>query len=220
MSLWVKVCANTSLDDARLAVAAGADAVGLVFAPSPRQISVAEAAAIVAGLPEKIEKIGVFVETSAEEIVSTAQSCGLSGVQLHFAATRELTAVVRAQLGAEKKILRVLHFGAAGTGTADALEDPNADAVLVDARSAKAAGGTGERFDWIAASQTLFREARERGVRLIVAGGLSPENVAEAIATLQPWGVDVASGVERAPGQKDAAKVQRFLAEARRMQKN
>lgn len=210
MSLWVKICANTSLADALLAAEAGADAVGFVFAPSPRRVTVEQAAAIVPHLPAALESIGVFVDASLEEIAATVERCGLTGVQLHFDAAPELTAALRARFGAKLRILRVVHFGA---GAAQALpNDPSVDAVLVDSRTAKAVGGTGKTFDWIEASRTLFRES---ALRLAVAGGLHPENVAEAIATLRPWGVDVVSGVEAEPGRKDAAKVRAFVANAR-----
>ena len=213
MSLWIKICGNTSLKDAQIAVEAGADALGFVFAPSPRQVSVDEAAAIVAGLPESVEKIGVFVGGDAEEITAVAHECNLTGVQLHFAASHRLTADLRARLGKEKKILRVLHFDPASSGNLELLSDPSVDALLVDSRSAKAVGGTGVAFDWIAASETLFREAGNR--RLVVAGGLNPENVAEALRVLRPWGVDVVSGVEAVPGKKDPEKVRAFIERAR-----
>jgi phosphoribosylanthranilate isomerase len=217
MSHWVKICANTSLADALLAAEAGADAVGFVFAPSKRRVSVEQVAAIVPALPEALEKIGVFVDSTADEIESATLACNLTGVQLHFDAPLTLTNALRKRLGSEKKILRVMHFdsGELETLTLEKLTDPSVDAILVDSRSTACVGGTGETFDWIAASQTLFREAAERGVKLVVAGGLSPENVAEAIRVLRPWGVDVASGVEAAPGKKHAAKVRAFIAQAR-----
>ena len=100
MSLWIKICGNTSLEDALLAVEAGADAVGFVFAASPRRVTVEQVAAIVPHLPASIEKIGVFVDAGLEEIVAVVQGCGLTGVQLHFAATPELHAQLRVRLGA------------------------------------------------------------------------------------------------------------------------
>ncbi|WP_420237890.1 phosphoribosylanthranilate isomerase [Telmatobacter bradus] len=216
MSLWIKICANTTLEDALVAAEAGADAVGFVFAPSKRRVTVEQVACITPGLPAALEKIGVFVNVSAEEAAETANRCGLTGVQLHFAAPLALTASLRKILGDQKKILRVLHYGqAAPENFPVLLADPNVDAFLVDSHSAQGAGGTGETFDWMAASQTLFQNAQQR--RLVVAGGLHPENVAEAIRILQPYGVDVASGVEAAPGHKDPAKVRAFIARARRL---
>jgi phosphoribosylanthranilate isomerase len=218
MSIWIKICANTTLADARLAAEAGADAVGFVFARSKRQVTVEQVAAMVPELPANLEKIGVFVDATADEMERTLRLCGLTGVQLHFDAELALTAELRRRLGNAKKILRVRHFSseALDAQALEKLTDPSVDAVLVDSRSTTAVGGTGETFDWITASQTLFRAARERGVKLVVAGGLGPENVAEAIRVLNPWGVDVASGVEAAPGRKDAAKVRGFVDAARR----
>ena len=216
MSLWIKICGNTTLADARLAAAAGAEALGFVFAPSPRRIAPGEAAQIIAALPASIEKIGVFVDAPVEEILATVAEAGLTGVQLHFNAPPALTAKLRATLGPEKKILRVLHFDpATECGGEEKLADPCMDAMLVDSRTKTAVGGTGQSFDWVAASQTLFRAARARGTRLIVAGGLTPGNVTEAIDALAPWGLDVVSGVEATPGKKDPVKLRAFLAAAR-----
>jgi phosphoribosylanthranilate isomerase len=210
MSLWVKICANTSLEDARLAADAGADALGFVFAPSPRRVTPAQAMAIIGELPAAIEKIGVFVEAPFAEIVSTVEACGLTGVQLHCGEDETLTAQVRARFGAGLRILRVVHFAP----DAQIPNDAHADGFLVDSRTATAVGGTGVAYDWSLAAKTLFQKAKARE-RLIAAGGLTPENVAEAIARLKPWGVDVVSGVEAAPGRKDAVKVRAFVANAR-----
>lgn len=214
MSLWVKICANTSLEDARLAAEAGADAVGFVFAPSPRRVTAEQVAAIAPYLPESIEKIGVFVDATADEIVATVRACGLTGVQLHSGSGVELPARLRAALGPLVRILRVVHFGPDTVEQARAFAaDPNVDAVLVDSRTATAVGGTGITFDWNEARKTLFDGGGN--VRLVAAGGLNPENVTEAIATLRPWGVDVASGVEASPGRKDPAKIRTFVANVR-----
>ena len=235
MSLWVKICGNTSLEDALLAAEAGADALGFVFAPSPRRVSAAQVAAIVAKLPEAVEKIGVFVDAGIEEIASAVADCGLTGVQLHFDAPPELPAGLRARFGPGLRILRVVHLDAertesfvSGHGssrTEEAAEnagalapepffsDPNIDAVLVDSRTATATGGTGRSFDWEQAARTIFRDTHR--CKLIAAGGLTPANVAEAIATLRPWGVDAVSGIESAPGRKNPAKVRAFAANAR-----
>jgi phosphoribosylanthranilate isomerase len=210
MSLWVKICANTSLADARVAAEAGADAVGFVFAPSPRRVTPDQVAAIVPGLPAEVEKIGVFVDASFEEIVSVVEACRLTGVQLHCGGDATLTARLRARFGPNLRILRVVHFAPESTFP----DDPNADGFLIDSRTATAVGGTGAAYDWSLAATTHFQSAKA-GKGLIAAGGLTPDNVAEAIAVLRPWGVDVASGVEAAPGRKDAAKVQRFVINAR-----
>jgi phosphoribosylanthranilate isomerase len=170
MSLWIKICGNTSLGDALAAVAAGADAVGFVFAPSPRRVAAAEVAAIAPHLPATLEKIGVFVDAEVEEICSAVRSCGLTGVQLHSETGPELAAKLRERLGAELRILRVVHFGAGAAEQAAALaQDGNVDAVLVDSRTAAALGGTGVAFDWAEARKTVF--AADGRLKLIVAGG-------------------------------------------------
>jgi len=209
MSLWIKICANTSLEDARVAADAGADALGFVFAPSPRRVTPAQAASMVSELPAAIEKIGVFVDAPFDQIASTVEACDLTGVQLHCSGDVTLTAQVRARFGPGFRILRVVHFAP----EAKIPDDASADGFLVDSRTATAVGGTGVAYDWSLAATTLFRSSEER--KLIAAGGLTPENVAQAIARLRPWGVDVVSGVEAAPGRKDAAKVRAFVAHAR-----
>jgi phosphoribosylanthranilate isomerase len=213
-SLWIKICGNTSLVDALLAAEAGADAVGFVFAPSPRRVTPEQVAEIVPHLPAPLEKIGVFVDASFEEIESTVRTSGLTGVQLHFNAAPELPALLRACFGPELRILRVIHFGPEAAGaSAVIMRDPNVDALMIDSRTATTVGGTGQPFDWTLAGRTIFQYAEAH--RFVVAGGLSSENVAQAIVTLRPWGVDVVSGVEATPGRKDLAKVWAFIAKAR-----
>jgi phosphoribosylanthranilate isomerase len=166
-----------------------------------------------------VEKIGVFVDATLEEIYATVRECGLTGVQLHSAAGAELPPQLRKRLGPGLRILRVVHFGAgaaeeSAAQVATIAADANVDAILVDSHTAAAVGGTGVVFDWAEARKTLFKNV-EASKRLIAAGGLSLENVAEAIATLRPWGVDVATGVEEAPGLKNPAKIWAFVACAR-----
>ena len=211
--LWIKICANTTLQDAQLAAEAGADAVGFVFVPSPRRVTAAQVAAITPRLPAELEKIGVFVDATLEEICATVRACGLTVVQLPSQAGPDLLAQLRENFGRELRILRVVHFGPEAAEHAAAITaDENVDAILVDSRTATSVGGTGVAFDWASARATLFQSTE---ARLVVAGGLNPENVVEAIATLRPWGVDVASGVEMAPGRKDPRKVRDFIANAR-----
>lgn len=241
MSLWIKICANTSLSDAQLAAEAGADAVGFVFAPSPRRVTAEHVARIVPELPAALEKIGVFVDAGFDEIAATVEAAGLTGVQLHFDAPPTLPAQLREKFGPKLRILGVVHFDARGLESIPELSwgpdsresdlaalaaftgerllefgspfpDPHVDAVLVDSYSLTTRGGTGNKFDWGLAAVTLFKVS---GKNKIAAGGLTPENVAEAIATLRPWGVDVVSGVEAAPGRKDSAKVRAFVERAR-----
>lgn len=211
MSIWVKVCANTSYEDAMLAADAGADAVGFVFAESPRQVSIAEVEKIVPKLPASIEKIGVFVDASFDEIAAAVRRCGLTGVQIHSGGAGDLPLRLRERFGAGLRTVRVSHFGPGEFDTSQLAEDPNIDAVLVDSRTAAAAGGTGISYDWDAAAP-LFSNA---STRMIAAGGLTPANVREAVQKLRPWGVDAASGVELRPGQKDPDKVRAFVTNAR-----
>ena len=214
MSLWVKICGNTTLADAQLAADAGADAVGFVFAPSPRRVTMEQVAAITSGLPSQLEKIGVFVDADFATIATTVEQCGLTGVQLHSKSAGELASQLRERFGRSLRILQVIHFG---DNAAPQLEAAHAnaaiDGVLVDSRTATAVGGTGVAFDWQAARETIFTD--KSPLKLIAAGGLNPANVAQAIATLRPWGVDVVTGVESSPSHKDAEKVAEFVARAR-----
>jgi phosphoribosylanthranilate isomerase len=214
MSLWIKICGNTSLEDALLAANAGADAIGFVFAPSPRQVTVDQVAKITPHLPPTLEKIGVFVDASIDEIATAIHTCALTGVQLHSNLPATSTSELREKFGPALRILRVVHFSPQAAEQAAAFAaDPTTDAILIDSRTATAVGGTGITFDWNAASTTLFQNAKDR--KVVAAGGLNPANVAEAITTLHPWGVDVVSGVESAPGRKDPAKLREFISNAR-----
>ena len=213
MNLWVKICGNTSLADALLAADAGADAVGFVFAPSPRRVTVEQVAEITLRLPSALEKIGVFVDVSTQEIAAAIRTCSLTGVQLHSESEPETPSLLRAQFGSSLRILRVVHYGPDAANKAAAFAaDPNTDAILIDSRTATAVGGTGVAFDWTEARKTIFGNSV---TKLIAAGGLNPDNVTEAIATLRPWGVDVVSGVESAPGRKDPEKLRAFVENAR-----
>jgi phosphoribosylanthranilate isomerase len=214
MSLWVKICGNTSLTDTQIAAEAGADAVGFVFAPSPRQVSPKQVEAITPHLPSNLEKIGVFVDTDLDSIAATIVQSGLTGVQLHSDRLPSLASALRDRFGPTLRILQVLHFGEDVTDALNqAKSNPHIDGILVDSRTATAVGGTGIVFDWQAARATIFTPQKQ--LKLIAAGGLAPANVAQAIAILNPWGVDVVTGVESWPGQKDPQKVRDFLAKAR-----
>ena len=216
--MWVKVCGTTNLGDARLAVGAGADALGFVFAKSPRRVTAEQAGEIISGLGQTVvEKIGVFVDADFDGIVETVLTAGLTGVQLHGAVDSELALRLRerfAESAQRLRILQVLHFDSDMDGQLALLrQDSAVDAVLVDSRTATARGGTGIRFDWEAARRSFVEAAPH--LRMVVAGGLNPENVREAIETLEPWGVDVVSGVEAAPGRKDPEKIRAFVTQAR-----
>lgn len=210
--MWIKVCANTSLEDALLAAEAGANAVGFVFAESKRRATPAQVRAITPHLPESVEKIGVFVDATFAGMAAIIHDCGLTGVQLHSGCEADAPQRLRERFSDRLKILKVIHFQQGLREELEAAEDdPAIDAVLVDSRTATLLGGTGVPFDW----QTARSSIAESPLRIIVAGGLNPQNVADAIATLRPWGVDVASGVEAVPGKKDPAKVRAFIENAR-----
>src|SRR5271165_5710850 len=215
--MWVKICANTNLEDAELAVEAGADAVGFVFAESSRRVTPAQVHAITPHLPDSVGKYGVFVDTALDDIVAAVDECGLTGVQLHSAKDAGLALKLRERFPATSRrlgILRVIHYSQdLGVQLREAQSDAAIDGVLVDSRTATLLGGTGIRFDWQAA-RSSFSGAASR-LRLIAAGGLNPENIGEAIETLRPWGVDVATGVEAAPGKKDPEKIRAFVENAR-----
>jgi phosphoribosylanthranilate isomerase len=215
--MFIKICANTNLEDALLAAELGADAVGFVFAPSKRQVTVEQVAAITAELPAGVEKVGVFTTVDAGEILDAAERAGLTMMQLHSAFDPGLVAkigdtvrvlqVVDVAEGSEAKELEALLRAALG--------HPQVEAVLLDASHGGASGGTGKTFDWGRTAEVVRTVQRETGGKVIVAGGLRAENVAGAIAAFAPFGVDVASGVEAVPGKKDPAKLRAFLGAAR-----
>jgi phosphoribosylanthranilate isomerase len=204
----VKICGITSLADAELALELGAWALGMIFfEDSPRRCSIEEAQRITAALARKVELCGVFVNESLERVVRTSEDLGLTIVQLHGDEGPAFCGEVPRRTGA-----RVIKAGqVAGPGDVRDLERYHVDYHMLDARAqalGKQAlrGGTGETFDW-----TLLR-ARASKVPLILSGGLSAENVAEAIAQTRPFAVDSASGTERAPGRKDEEKLKAFFA--------
>jgi len=215
---WVKICATTNLLDGQASAATGANALGFIFAPSPRRIDVETAAKIIAALPAGIEKIGVFVNETPEGVAEIADEVGLTGVQLHGDEPAAQLPAYRRMLGG-RKLIKTLHarelLANGGSGVLQAYLDAqeNLDAVLLDSGVPSSRGGTGAAFDWEAALPLVQKIRAELPV--IIAGGLTPENVGQAIRLLQPWGVDVVSGVEREAGNKDEAKLQSFVAAAR-----
>jgi phosphoribosylanthranilate isomerase len=215
--IWTKICGTTNLADAQKAVAAGAHAVGFVFAPSSRQISQEAAAEIVAALPANVAKIGVMVNQSPEDLARLAQDVGLTGIQLQGDESADQLWAYRSALEPRKiiKTLQVQQVLAAGDDYLQQYlnESEFFDAVLLDSGTNGQRGGTGVTFDWKSAAPVVARI--KQWLPVIVAGGLSPDNVTNAIQTFAPWGVDVVSGVETEPGHKDAAKVNAFVTAAR-----
>jgi phosphoribosylanthranilate isomerase len=196
--VFVKVCGITSSEDALFALAMGADAIGFVFAPSSRQVTPDTARDIVRQLPEGAVAVGVFRDERPERILDVIEHVRLRGVQLHGHETSGEAAVVRRRTG-----FLVQAFGA-GDPRLARIDDYDVDAVLLDSSTP----GSGVVFDWSTAAPYTA------GRRVIVAGGLTAENVADAVAQVRPWGVDVSSGVEAAPGRKDPVEVRRFVSAA------
>ena len=217
--IWIKICGTTSLEDAQAAVEAGADALGFIFAPSPRRIRPTDAARITLTLPRTVEKIGVFVNQTAEIIAQTVQEAQLTGVQLHGDETpRDVEKLKRtfAEEGSEIAIFKAIRAGRGFALTLEEYQGEGApDAFLLDSGNAAARGGTGERFDWQESPAVIKLAARR--YRIVIAGGLNAGNVSEAIDAFCPYGIDVVTGVEREPGKKDRAKLQAFIRAARAM---
>ena len=200
----VKVCGITNLGDARVAANAGADAIGLVFAESPRRVSVERAKEIAAALPQDVLKVGVFVDAGPEEVLRIAREVGLDYAQLHGDEPPEAVAEIRGGGVGVMKALRVRNAEALAV-----IEQYGADLFLLDAWSAKARGGTGVRFDWELAKSLKGRD------NIVVSGGLDPENVREAIEYFEPYGVDASSSLEERPGKKSGERVRRFVGAAK-----
>jgi phosphoribosylanthranilate isomerase len=223
--MWIKICANTNLEDAQLAAQLGADAVGFVFAPSKRQVTPEQVAKITPHLPLHVERIGVFPALPAEAIAQQAHQAGLTAVQLHGGVNLALLQRLHQLFDGKVKIIQTVHWqidaerpsiatvDTIGQQLKEIAQQDIAHRVLIDSKIGNATGGTGTPFDWSAA-RAVLTSAGER-INLIVAGGLSPDNVTEAIHRLNPWGVDVASGVEASPGRKSPEKLAAFIKAAR-----
>lgn len=197
--MFVKICGITNEDDALLAVAMGADAVGFIFAPSPRQVAASQVYDITRRLPPEILTVGVFRDEHPARVIDTINRAGLKAAQLHGHETPGMVAEVCEQI---RWVIKVV---VAGSPDARRAADFGTDLVMVEGPNP----GSGKVFDW-----SLMDEVAE-GPRLILAGGLNPDNVGEAVRAVRPWGVDVASGVEKTPGRKDALKVKAFVERAR-----
>lgn len=198
----VKICGVTRIEDAEAAVEAGADWIGLNFWPrSKRHVDAETATRIAAAIPGDVKKVGVFVNAPSTQVEQLAARVGLDLLQFHGDEDADYLAPFAT------RAIRALRV----QGPADlrALDGLAVDTVLLDAPSANY-GGSGTTFDW-----SLARQARTFGKKLLLAGGLTPENVAQAVREVRPFGVDVASGVESAPGIKDHAKIRAFVRAAK-----
>ncbi len=203
MSVRVKICGITNLADAQVAAEAGADALGFNFYDrSPRFIPTKVAAEISRALPPFTLRVGVFVNPSEELVLRAIGECGLSLLQFHGDEPPDFCT----QFG----LMSMKAFRMRDAGSLKELPEYRTDAWLLDAYASDALGGTGERFNW-----DLAIEVQKLGKPVFLAGGLTPENVAEAIRKVNPFGVDVSSGVESSPGKKDHAKVRAFIKAAK-----
>jgi phosphoribosylanthranilate isomerase len=200
----VKICGITNLGDARVAGDAGADAVGFIFAESPRRIDAEEARKISIALPENVIRVGVFVDEGPAEVLRISREVGLDLAQLHGEETPEAVTALRE---AGVKVMKALRVESAAS--LEALDEYEADLFLLDAHSARAQGGTGERFEWGVAKSLKGRD------NILVSGGLDPENVREAVEFFEPFGVDASSSLEDGPGRKNGELVRRFVLAAK-----
>ncbi|MDD5284938.1 MAG: phosphoribosylanthranilate isomerase [Desulfuromonadaceae bacterium] len=193
----VKICGITNLEDALMAVEAGADALGFVFyRDSPRHIYPEQAALIINKLPPFVQTVGLFVNEDFTTVNETADLCGLDLLQLHGNETPEYCQAVN------RRVIKA--FRVKEISSLNVIHKYNVAAFLLDAWSPSAPGGTGKTFNWEIAAAAATE-------RIILAGGLTPENVAEAVRIVKPYAVDVSSGVECAPGKKDAGRLQLFF---------
>ena len=211
MKTWIKFCGTTSLDDALASIDAGADALGFIFAPSRRRVIPEKAQDVIRRLPAGLERIGVFMGATAEEVCKVVMEVDITGIQLH--GDLFVTEVYDSLPSERRKALRfiqtVLVNAEVGSGLREVMsgKHPAVDVWLFDSGA-----GSGKTFDWKAAEGLLVGG---RG-KYIIAGGLNPANVGEAVRVFSPWGVDVVSGIEREPGRKDPGKMNAFVAAVRK----
>ncbi len=202
----VKICGITSLEDALTAVEAGADALGFVFfAKSPRHIFPEQAARIISQLPPFVQAVGLFVNEEADTVNKVADLCRLDLVQLHGDEPPDYCRQFK------RRLLKA--FRVRSLTCLDPINNYQVAGYLLDTFSPSFYGGTGLSFNW-----EIAAEAVKRHQRIVLAGGLTPDNVAEAISQVRPYGVDVSSGVEAAPGKKDRDKLRAFLQNAKEVQ--
>jgi phosphoribosylanthranilate isomerase len=203
MSVKVKICGITNAKDGLAAAVAGADALGFVFCEeSPRQVSIETAARIVSEIPSSVMKVGVFVNAPEEMVERAVKACGLDLLQFHGDEPPKYCV----QFG----VMSMKAFRIRNAASLKNVRDYTTDAWLLDAYAAGSLGGTGETFNW-----DLALEARKWNRPIFLAGGLTAENVAEAVRRVEPYAVDVSSGVEAEPGRKDHVKIRRFIQAAK-----
>jgi len=202
----VKICGITNKEDALLAIGMGADAIGFIFAESPRQITPIKAKTIIRTLPPLVKTVGVFVNEEPARIKEIKSFCGLDLIQLHGDESPEIGrdlmphAIKAFRIQDERDLKSINRYKRA------------VRAVLLDTYQKGKAGGTGQTFDW-----SLAVKAKETGLLIILSGGLGPENIQEAISTVKPYAVDVNSGVEKRPGKKDPVLMKQLMEKIRKI---
>jgi len=211
MRTWIKICGTTSLEDALSSIEAGANALGFIFAPSKRRISTEEAQRIINQLPPDVEKIGVFLDAGAMGIRHVLSEVDLTGIQMH--GEGDFPAEVYSYLPADRRDrLRKMKTVIVQEAFETRVDAYAAVAGVIDTWLFDSGAGSGQTFDW----QSARKQLGERRGQFVIAGGLNPENVGDAIRTFRPWGVDVVSGVEREPRRKDPEKLKSFVAAVRK----
>ena len=209
MRTWIKICGTTSIADALASVQAGADALGFIFAASARRVTPQKAQEIIRELPPNVERIGVFMDATADEVAKTVSEVDLTGIQLHG---DESAQEVYSRLPRDRRsFMRIIKTILVRDGFEQKFESIQSADSVINAWLFDSGTGSGVTFDWKVARGRLGK--RER---FIIAGGLNPENVGQAMAEFLPWGVDVVSGVERERGHKDHDKLKAFVAAVRK----
>jgi phosphoribosylanthranilate isomerase len=196
----IKICGNTRPEDVELAVELGVDLLGFIFTRSKRHVDVEDVQAVIAQLPSEVERVGVFIDESPEQIAAVAVACGLTAIQVY----RPLTEKDRAL-----RLLNLPAFRVQDGEDLSSLRLERGDHPLFDTWAPDRIGGTGRAWAWPQA------KAIARKYPVVVSGGLTPENVDGAVREVHPWAVDVCSGVEAEPGRKDHAKLRAFVAAVR-----
>ena len=215
---WIKICGITNLEDALAAVEAGADALGFVFyEKSPRKVIPSDVRNIVQRVSPDVEKVGVFVNQDEDTICRAAEQTGLTAVQMHGDNEDPHVADLIAERGKLKVFAAIAMNGPNPAGWAMTWRPDVLRGFLLDSGGPSLNGGTGKTFDWRAAARSI--DVIKRLGNVILAGGLTPENVSEAIRITHPWGVDVSSGVESKPGKKDTEKIRAFVKAVREADK-
>jgi phosphoribosylanthranilate isomerase len=236
---WIKICGTTNFEDALTAVEAGADALGFVFyEKSSRNVTPETVREITRKLPPEIEKVGVLPDTSPSNWKELADRSGLTAIQIYYPfsgpPTRNDSFGLHAASSGSNSITKIyfafsaldlmgnpprinVNFPSFAPSVDAGIDSPNRfNTVVLDSGTPQQAGGTGKPFDWKTAASLV--ETINKDVNVVIAGGLSPNNVGDAIRILKPWGVDVVSGVEASPGKKDPEKVRAFIAAVRELE--